>query len=224
MKGVFRKDVEVKIVATVEDVYNDLFRRQGYPDILKDEALALIREVYGRGGRFSPSRRAVATVALYVAAERLACPIDSRLIRWAVGGSYRRLLRKFREISPRKEIDYYLQCAFRKFMNKIMEKEEVAVKLSEPGVSSKIYEEVFLILSLLPAGWVIARNPVSVMSGVCYIVFNMEGIRITQRDLCEIFMVTETTVRNNYHKILKLLAQNEQVPAHLKDKLFYLFP
>jgi len=224
------KELQVRenILSAVYDAYDQFYKSRGHSNVLKREAVKLIKEFRVQGGKMVPSYFAVAAVALQVASERVACPIDAYLMRWMrylLGKPYRKLLRKFREISPRKERDYYFQCAFRRVINGVKRRaqekgySEVLQTLSEPGVPSKIYDVTFILLSSLPDQLLNSRNPETLMAGLCYIVFNIMDIRISIDFIAPALSVSNAAIRDNYRRIIEAIIESESVPDGLRDEI-----
>jgi len=211
----------------VDFIYNTLY--QGYPTKIKEEAVKLMKML----GKPAP-HLGVAVVDLHVASEKIACPLNirkshSHARKWGV--SFWKYLRIFREMYPRKDTQYYLQCIFNEFAQKLKyyhEDKTEAWRLSwglreelkkDEGILAKLYETTFQILSSLPRKFLMKR-PRSLIAGAVYIAGILEMIHLTQRDIALVLDITEPTVRNHYWRMRKVLLDRvEELPFELKVKL-----
>jgi len=208
-------------MSAINRMFDKFLRKLSYSGMLKLEAFNLALSVFPEGNIKGWTYDEVACIALRVAAERISCPISPSLLGWRCW-RMPKLLTKFREVSPRKDRDYYLKCAFGNILRGLMKESMPWSPLLKPGTPSRIYEEVFFLLSLLPKTWVSGRNPTTLMGGLCYLVFNLEGVRVTARDIHRVLGINEVTIRNNYRKIYKLLIRNPKVPEEIRESLFRL--
>jgi transcription initiation factor TFIIIB Brf1 subunit/transcription initiation factor TFIIB len=196
----------------IEIVYDTFY--SGYPTSIKEEAKKLLNML---GKKKGYSYLGLAVVALYVASERLACPINVVIIRRYAKKHkvpFWKLLRKLREFYPRKDSQYYLQCAFNEFVRKIKKCREIS-----EGELARLYNATFLILSLLPRRFLI-RTPRNLIAGAIYIAGKLEGIYFTQRDIADILGANDVTIRRHYCDIRDILLDKlEELPTELKAKI-----
>jgi len=230
-KGVFTPNLRnyyyvehTTIEEVIDFIYNTLY--QGYPTKIKEEASRLMKSL-------GKPRLGVAVVALYVASEKIACPLDMRKAHryakmWRV--PFWKFLEIFRKMHPRKDVQYYLQCTFNEFARKLKRYHETeeAWCLSQglreelrrnEGILAKLYETTFQILLSLPRKLLI-KSPRSLIAGVVYIAGVLEGIHLTQRDIAVVLDITDVTVRNRYWEVRDVLLNNlEKLPSELRTRL-----
>lgn len=212
-------DPPKSLTEAVEDAYEDLFK--GFPASIKQRALELAAK-HETSVQGPWDRVAWAALALQVAADELACPLQFRRVQqYAVSATSRPRVRKILEVLrkdvPRRDFAHYANCILGEFFAKLprlFSSKEALLEAWPAGSRTRLRDEVLRLLD--NAGtYVQGKNPRSVVTAAIWLISSTTmGKPPTQKELACMFEISEVTIRNLSKKLISFLDEEmrEKLP------------